>query len=218
MPKRTTAPKPNEPAVITPPTATATAEASAPRARMTEGKSRRQPWTEWWPKGIAFPEDERLLTIPETVSRLKKHGVVVDADDVRYWGHIGVLPGPTRRRRDGATRGLYPEVIVDAIRELRWLKASGMPLEDTRWLIRDRFQLAAFEDSNPSDEEVAAFDEKQQAAKHRFHLPEDVADGLRQIAKARSTITGIPQTVEITIFGSDGRRLVYVIDEAGNVS
>jgi hypothetical protein len=197
---------------------------------MSERKTRRQPWTEWWPSGAEIPPDNSLFTAADIIGQLAGRGINVDSDDLQFWAFAGALPGPIRRRRDGATRGLYPDVFVQAVQELHRLQGEGVSLDDARWQIRSHFQKKALEDSNPSDEAWLEFTGKQHAANYRLHIPKDIVDGLLKIATQRERITGIPteqidinvavpsKQARVAITGADGRKLVYAVDENGSTS
>jgi DNA-binding transcriptional MerR regulator len=96
-----------------------------------EKKAQRETWREWLPFDLNGKTID-LLTRDEIVAELQQHGVDVSQDNIRSWEHLGILPQGERRWHDGATRTLYPSVLVHTITYLRSLQAIGFPLDVIR--------------------------------------------------------------------------------------
>ncbi len=121
------------------------------------GQPRREDWRAWQEPGAPEP---RLLTTDELLATAERLGIKVDARDLRYWAAEGVLPGPVRRRHNGATRALYPRWMVDLIYHLRRYQDEGFTLArlaprlraSARHLQQNPFTayLAAGEEPNPT--------------------------------------------------------------------
>lgn len=78
----------------------------------------------------ARPEPEQLITREELIRRVCRAGDQVSDRDLVFWESTGVLPRPVKRRRDGATKALYPHYALDAVIYLRNLQSKRRRLSD----------------------------------------------------------------------------------------
>lgn len=72
----------------------------------------RASWRDWTPDGYPEPADDELITREQLVEELNRANVKMTARNLRHWEALGILPGPIRRRHDGATRALYAPWVV----------------------------------------------------------------------------------------------------------
>ena len=86
------------------PAATAPGATRPPWSTTTSKKSWRDSY--WMPESTSEPSLDELLTRQELLQRLDGR-VGITERTLQLWEAAGVLPGPVRRRRDGATRALY---------------------------------------------------------------------------------------------------------------
>jgi len=90
--------------------------------------AKRETWREWQAPEVVEPP---LLTRGALIEALARLGLDdIDERRLRFWEMKGVLPGPIRRRLDGATRALYPPWMVNLVFSLRHLQARGFALDD----------------------------------------------------------------------------------------
>jgi len=90
-------------------------------------------WTDWMPQGTTEPP---LMTRDELIQRLAHEGITVNYRNIEHWQLRGVIPYPVRRRHQGSTKALYPEWMVDAIKQLRDAQSRGMSLVQIAGVIR----------------------------------------------------------------------------------
>jgi DNA-binding transcriptional MerR regulator len=96
--------------------------------------ARRESWADWLPS----TKTEQQGTLDELLAYLERLDVAgVTADNIRYWTKAGIIPVPTKRWHNGATRALYPITSAAlAINELLELKGLGYSLEQIRTRLR----------------------------------------------------------------------------------
>jgi len=89
---------------------------------------KRETWLEWVPGSPELNLDA-LLSREEIIALLNV-GDEVSETSLRYWESCGVLPQPVRRRKNGATRALYPLWYAALVRRLREYQTRGFTLEE----------------------------------------------------------------------------------------
>ncbi len=90
------------------------------------GEGKRETWEAWQAPGAPPP---RLLTRAELLALAERVGLAVDERTLRYWESLGLLPGPVRRRHQGATRAIYPAWQLPLIFLVRLSQAMGETLD-----------------------------------------------------------------------------------------
>jgi DNA-binding transcriptional MerR regulator len=110
----------------------------------------RETWREWVPDAPE-PGLEALYTRAGILAELARPATVppVKESDLRFWERIGVLPQPIRKRRDGATRGLYPPWYAILVRRLRIFQQWGYTLAELPNRLRAEARRLAHD--NPID-------------------------------------------------------------------
>jgi len=93
----------------------------------------KETWAKWIPRGAIEPP---LVTRDELIRRLSVEGIAVNYRNLEHWQLRGVIPYPVRRRHQGATKALYPEWMIDAIKHLRDAQSRGLSLDEIAPLIR----------------------------------------------------------------------------------
>lgn len=174
-------------------------------------KPKPETWLDWLPPGASEPE---FLTRDEVLARLQERGVDVSTSDLRYWEYEGVLPRPTRRRHQGATRVVYPRFAVPVIADVRRRQQSRIPLNQIGPEVRSRGRfLVALTAGDPSTEEglaqvVAAMDHAFDDAVPTHNLVDEV----KRLADRREKLTGIPvKHAELRFTDANGKRVTYPI-------
>ncbi len=97
---------------------------------MPKATSPRLEWLDLLPDGAPAPALDELLTRDEVIEETRRHGVDLDEVTLRYWEGAGVLPRPSRRRRDDGVWALYPRWALPVIRDVRGHQAAGRRLRD----------------------------------------------------------------------------------------
>jgi DNA-binding transcriptional MerR regulator len=98
----------------------------------------KETWLDWVP---ASEPDTPVLTRGELLASLERLGPQVSERQLRFWEAEGVLPGPVRRRHNGATRALYPAWMPLLVCDLRICQLRGYSLCQLPSIMRARAQI-----------------------------------------------------------------------------
>jgi len=146
--------------------------------------STRETWANW----DSRTDTEQQGTLDELLAYLARLDVTdVTADNIRYWTKAGIIPAPTKRWHNMATRAMYP--ITSAaitIAEIIELKRLGYSLDQIRPRLRAWF-------ASGRDPDPLGISEAITEAAHRY--------GRIQ----QNTITA----VQIRFIDADGREQTY---------
>lgn len=129
---------------------------------MTEAKTGRETWRDWWPLG--WPEPE-VITRADLLDQLAARGVPVDERLLRHWEQRGALPRAVRRSHQGQVQAVYPVWMADLVSALYGWRGSR-PLRSIAPQARAFFvdfariyeqpEAAVWENPRPPDYVVAA--------------------------------------------------------------
>jgi DNA-binding transcriptional MerR regulator len=181
-----------------------------PTATNGKAKAKRETWRDWLPPSA--PDPSNLLTTSQLIAELHRIKIDVDAGDVRFWVQRDILPGPVRRWHRGKNQGLYHPAYVPAIRQIRYLQAHGLKLDQLRPQVRRFLAEYLVSSANlPPDARIAAvlaIGSKDDAPQ----LPSDIEAGLREWAAVRERITEVPtREISVTVVTADGKKVTYTI-------
>jgi len=162
-------------------------------------KPKRETWRDWLPPNMPPQAEDDLVTRDQLLDQVKRRCAAdtkpVTEIDLRYWEHLGALPGPVRKWHNGATRALYPGWMWLAVREVRLLQRAGYSLAQIAP------QLRAYVDRNWGS-----------GASASSGLPRDTCEALLRLADAHAQASGVAvKHVDVRVVNVDGTDERYVI-------
>ena len=107
--------------------------------KKTAPKPKRETWLDWIapvPYAEAMLRAQPMLKTDELLASLKSQSIEATRRDISFWQRQGVIPYPTKERRDGAVWAMYPHWMMQVIESLRKMQEHGLSLDQITVMLR----------------------------------------------------------------------------------
>jgi DNA-binding transcriptional MerR regulator len=175
-------------------------------------KTNRETWIDWVPdegREDALLDAEPMLTRDELVAELEQLDIAVTARDLIHWQTVGAIPYPHRRRHKGATRGVYPQWMINTIHQLRSLQEQGYKLREIGPLLRHNTYVTFT--PYPKTPRQQRQHDKRMARRAFFPLVDELDPRIRSFARVHERIHGGHVVhAEMSLIDDQGQRHTYL--------